>query len=186
MVSAIDGAELWRNSYCKWLQAVKNNFLRSLLKLGVGTPLSSLYLELGIRPKLDTIALAPVLYWLRLNRNPHGKSYFEAQVEMVEPKTFSSNTWALCVKQTLNELGFSYLWTNPITVTSNGSFKIKTTFHEHKMKAYFGNANHSCQTASHLSIKCIAGLEIEPYIIAGFWRQVVLYILILFGGGLSY
>ncbi|KAJ1139140.1 hypothetical protein NDU88_005517 [Pleurodeles waltl] len=113
------------------LQVVQNSFLRVLLGLGPGTALAALYADLNFSPILNTAALRPILYGVRIVRNHQAAVYLGTLREVTSSGIGSNRTWLSPVQKILNKLQMVSLWEAPCGVRQDAADLIKKQYYEH-------------------------------------------------------
>ncbi|KAJ1120622.1 hypothetical protein NDU88_008784 [Pleurodeles waltl] len=130
VAAALYGAELWGFMNVRVLQVAENNFLRTLLELGPGTPLKALYAELNWTLISELAAIRPILYWARVVRNPRAEVYLETLEEVISYDGPGGCSWGAYVKKTLENLRLKELWVDPGRVTKDTVGQIKDRYWE--------------------------------------------------------
>ncbi|KAJ1137071.1 hypothetical protein NDU88_003484 [Pleurodeles waltl] len=130
VAATLYGVELWGFRNVKGLQVAENNFLRTLLGLGPGTPLKALYAELNLKPIAELAAIRPILYWARVVRNPRTAVYFETLEEVISYDGSGGCSWGAYVKKTLENLQLKHLWVDLGRVTKDTVGQIKHRYWE--------------------------------------------------------
>ena len=110
------GCEIWGFHPAPNVEAVHLKFLKQLLKLRSQTSSAMVYGELGRVPLIIKRKERILKYWLKIKRTTHTllKNAYLNETQMMDNNigTLQINTWTLEVKNMLNDLGFSYLWTS--------------------------------------------------------------------------
>ncbi|KAJ1219051.1 hypothetical protein NDU88_006622 [Pleurodeles waltl] len=104
VAEALYGPELWGFPNVRALQVANKKILRTLLGLGLGTPLKALYAELNLTLISELAAIRPMLYWTRVVRNPRAAEYLETLEEVIAYSGSRGCSWGAFVKKTLENL----------------------------------------------------------------------------------
>ncbi|KAJ1097951.1 hypothetical protein NDU88_003067 [Pleurodeles waltl] len=137
VAAALYGAELWGCMNIGMLQVAENNFLRTLLGLGQGTPLKALFAELNLIPVLELAALRPILYWVRLVHDPRAAVCLETLEEVNAYKGSGGHSWGAHVKKTLWNLWLEDLRVDPSRVRKDTVGLVKDRYQEfNRMRVY--------------------------------------------------
>ena len=117
------GCEIWGFENYDLIESVHVEFLRRVLHLKKSTPLYMVYGESGRFPLSVIIKNRIMNFWSRLLTGKSSKLSFKLYNCLLnEFITFhTENKWITCVKQILNETGFSYLWTSQIVQNFNNN-----------------------------------------------------------------
>ncbi|KAJ1139849.1 hypothetical protein NDU88_006212 [Pleurodeles waltl] len=83
VAAALYGAELWGYMNTRVMQVAENNFQQPYWGWGRETPRKALFEELNLMLISDLAALRPILYWVRLVRNPRVAIYLETSKEVI-------------------------------------------------------------------------------------------------------
>ncbi|KAJ1128134.1 hypothetical protein NDU88_006513 [Pleurodeles waltl] len=133
VAAALYGAELCGYVTTSPQQMAEKNILRVLQRLGPGAPLISLYMERGITPISETVALRSVLYCVKLVCNPKAVVYL---ITLEEATLNGGGGGCLCVShgtKVLKELQLEALWAEPCRVKQDTVDQIKDRYHEYKL-----------------------------------------------------
>ncbi|ESP02071.1 hypothetical protein LOTGIDRAFT_157217 [Lottia gigantea] len=109
------GCEVWGFIKGRNIEIIQNDFVRYTLSLGKATPLIAAISEIGLYP-LSVIRKCRILkYWQRiaLSNNPLLRAVYEA---LCSDALSGKHNWLYNVKILLDQIGFSYVFTNPGSV----------------------------------------------------------------------
>ena len=108
------GGEMWGFHPAPNVEAVHLKFLKQLLKVRSQTSSAMVYAELGRVPLISKRKERILKYLLKIKSMTDTllKNAYLKKTQMIDNNigTLRINTWALEVKNMLNDLGFSYLW----------------------------------------------------------------------------
>ena len=123
------GSEVWGPYGCEIVKRVQLKFYKSILKLNKSTPTNMVLGEVGKVPMDVTIKKRVLNYWFKMvsSKNPCKINVvlYKLLVKLDSSDESYKSPWLTYVKNSLNELGLSFLWINQdnINIVNHNWFK---------------------------------------------------------------
>ena len=105
------GSEIWGFYKSNDIEKVHMRFLKQILGVRKQTSNIAVYGELGRFPLVVLIRIRILNYWFKILNSPNSLLH-KVYLQQVNQLNVNANfeCWASCMRNLLNELGFSYIW----------------------------------------------------------------------------